>query len=156
MEGDAPFTIDMLAGASDIDDGETATPMVASVAGLGPGITQSATTLILVSNAPVFNSLGVCQGLVSQVTYDIFDMHGAVVPQTAIISVNGSNDVAQPMDDSVATALKTKYASLTKMAASGMLRQKLPSMVGLSTTGPWQLRDPKINCRGRRPYSKLR
>ena len=89
-EDDASFTIDMLAGASDVDNG--AVLSVANVIGVGAGMAFVGTNLIVDPFDAVFQSLALGETLNIVVSYDVVDEHGASVPQTATITITGTND----------------------------------------------------------------
>jgi VCBS repeat-containing protein len=89
-EDEAIFTVDLLAGASDVDAG--AVLSVANVAGLVAGVTLSDSTLTVDPTDAAFQYLGVGDTEVITVTYDVGDAQGATVAQTATITVNGTND----------------------------------------------------------------
>ena len=89
-EDDASFTLDLLAGASDVDNG--AILSVANVTGVGAGMTFVGTDLIVDPFDAVFQSLALGEVLNVVVSYDVVDEHGASVPQTATITITGTND----------------------------------------------------------------
>ena len=89
-EDDAGFTIDMLAGASDVDTG--AVLSVANIVGLVAGVTFAGSTLTIDPSDASFQSLALNEDLVITITYDVVDEHGASVPQTATITITGTND----------------------------------------------------------------
>jgi len=92
FEDDADFTIDLLDGASDVDNGETATLGVSNVSGLTDGVSLVGTTLLVDPAHAAFQHLGVGETQIIIVSYDVVDAHGASVPQFATITINGSND----------------------------------------------------------------
>ena len=104
-EDDAVFTVELLAGASDVDDGETPTLSVQNVTGLVAGLTFSGTTLTVDPADAAFQHLAVGDSQAITVTYDVVDIHGAATPQTATVTVTGSNDAPQ-----VAAALSASAA----------------------------------------------
>lgn len=101
-EGDASFTKNLLQGASDLDDGETATLAVANVtykvdvgtasATAPAGVSLSGSMLTVDPTNAAFDHLaqGVTQTIV--VSYDVTDVHGAKVSQTETITITGTND----------------------------------------------------------------
>ncbi|TAL27839.1 MAG: type I secretion C-terminal target domain-containing protein [Alphaproteobacteria bacterium] len=114
-EGDAAFTADLLAGASDVDTGETATLSVANVAysvdggaasATAPaGVSLSGATLTVDPSDAAFNHLAAGQTSRITVSYNVQDVHGATVAQTETITITGTNDVptvASALADSVA------------------------------------------------------
>ncbi|MBR1125862.1 VCBS domain-containing protein [Bradyrhizobium lablabi] len=103
-EGDAAFTRDLLAGASDVDRGETATLSVtnlsfqvdnggvSSAAPSGISLGADGRTLTIDPSNPAFNYLADNEQTVITVSYDITDVHGATVHQTETITIDGIND----------------------------------------------------------------
>ncbi|WP_372885296.1 beta strand repeat-containing protein, partial [Shimia sp.] len=91
-EDDAAFAIDLLAGASDADNGETATLDVQNVSGLIAGVTLAGTALEVDPADAAFQSLAVGESQVITVTYEIVDVQGAATPQSATITIHGTND----------------------------------------------------------------
>jgi VCBS repeat-containing protein len=101
-EGDAPFTVDLLAGALDPDLGETATLLIANVRykiGNGsfsnvapPGVALTGATLSVDPGNPAFAHLALGEATDVVVTYDVTDVHGAKVTQTETVTVTGTND----------------------------------------------------------------
>jgi VCBS repeat-containing protein len=102
QQGDAPFTADLLHGASDPDVGETAALAIANVhykigsgpvsATAPPGISLTGDTLNVDPADPAFAYLAAGQVLAIVVTYDVTDAHGATVAQTETITITGTND----------------------------------------------------------------
>ncbi len=111
-EGDTAFTADLLAGASDIDHGETATLSIANLLYAVDGGAASAIppaglsldidghTLAIDPTDPAFDYLALGEQTEIVVSYDVEDAQGATVAQTETITITGTNDV--PV---VATAL---------------------------------------------------
>ena len=101
-EGDSSFTRDLLSGASDIDDGETATLSIANVtykvndgaasASAPAGLSISGSTLSVDPGNPAFNYLAEGAETTILVAYDVKDAHGAIVHQTETITIKGTND----------------------------------------------------------------
>lgn len=103
-EGAAAFTKDLLLGASDPDDGETATLHITDVTyKVGTGATSSTIpaglslgadghTLTIDPADPAFDHLAAGQNTTIKVSYDVTDVHGATVDQTETITINGTND----------------------------------------------------------------
>lgn len=100
-EHDAPVVRDLLAGASDLDNGETATLTVANIrfsvdggatTTVAPdGVTFPDAHTINVDAAGIHHlAAGVTQTIV--VSYEIVDIHGASVTQTETITITGVND----------------------------------------------------------------
>ena len=87
-QDDAAYSIDLLAGASDVDAG--AVLAVANVAGLVAGVTLSGNSLSV--DPSQFQSLAAGQVETITVTYDVTDANGASIAQSATITITGSND----------------------------------------------------------------
>ena len=89
-EDAAGFSVDLLQGASDVDNGDTLN--VANVAGLVAGVTLNGNSLDVDPSDASFQSLaaGDTQDIV--VTYDIEDGNGGSVAQTATVTITGTND----------------------------------------------------------------
>src|SRR6185369_10052002 len=116
-EGAAAYTQNLLAGASDPDDGETATLAVAGVtysvdggpaSGTAPaGVSVSGNTVSIDPSNAAFNHLAVGQSSSIVVSYNVKDAQGATVAQTETITITGTNDAP------------TAAAPLTTSAAEG-------------------------------------
>ena len=114
-EGDSSFTKDLLTGATDPDDGETATLTVAGVqysvdgglaSGTAPaGVSLSGSTLTIDPTDPAFNHLAVGEHTTIVVSYNVTDAQNATVAQTETITITGTNDapvVASALTDTAA------------------------------------------------------
>ena len=125
-EGDAAFTRDLLAGASDPDQGETAALAVtdvrysvnggASSETVPGGVSLSGHTLSVDPGHAVFNSLAQGETSTIVVSYMVKDAHGATVAQTETITVTGTNDapvIGVLENDSAAAALSETNAGLS-------------------------------------------
>ena len=93
-EGDAAITLDLLDGASDIDEG--AVLSVANVTGLVAGLTLSGSDLVIDASDPAFEPLNAGETQVIVVSYDVVDEHGAAVAQTATVTINGTSPANTP------------------------------------------------------------
>jgi len=101
-EGDADFEVDLLQGASDIDNGETATLQASglsfsvnggpSSSALPAGLTLDGNKLLVDADGSAFDHLAAGATEVITVSYVVEDVHGEKVAQTATITVTGSND----------------------------------------------------------------
>ncbi|MGE0286722.1 MAG: beta strand repeat-containing protein [Bradyrhizobium sp.] len=101
-EGDASFTQNLLEGASDLDDGETATLSVVNVTyavnggSASPtapaGVSLTGSTLTVDPTNPAFNHLAAGVTMVIAVSYEVVDAQGATVAQTETITITGTND----------------------------------------------------------------
>ena len=95
-EDDAPFHINLLTGAQDVDNGDVlhvAHPVVT-----GGGATVAGDSLLV--DPSFYNSLGAGQSADIVVGYDVVDLFGGSVHQTATIHITGANDAATVGDDS--------------------------------------------------------
>lgn len=102
QKGDGSYTVDLLSGATDPDDGETATLTVANVrysvdqspdSQTAPaGISLTGATLNVDPSHAAFAQLFEGQSTTIKVTYDVTDAHGATVTQTEIITINGAGN----------------------------------------------------------------
>jgi VCBS repeat-containing protein len=101
-QGAPPHDINLLAGATDPDDGETATLSITNVKYAIDGGTPSATaptglslnsaTLSVDPSNAAFAHLAQGQTTTIVVSYDVIDIHGATVTQTETITITGTND----------------------------------------------------------------
>ncbi len=104
--GTSAYNNDLLAGALDPDQGETDTLSVsnisytvnggASSSNAPAGISLNGHTLTVNPSDPAFTSLSVNQSTVIVLSYDVVDVHGALVSQTETITIHGANPVNQP------------------------------------------------------------
>ncbi len=101
-EDSASFNVNLLAGASDVDSG--AVLSVANVSTLPAGVTRTGSTLTVNPADASFQTLNVGESKVITVTYNVVDDKGAVVAQTATITVTGTNDAPTVSGAVVATA----------------------------------------------------
>ena len=101
-EGDPSHILNLLAGASDKDDGETATLTVTNVGYTvdgGPssatapaGVSLSGSSLTVDPTDAAYDHLAVGATTIIVVTYDVTDAQGATVAQTETITITGTND----------------------------------------------------------------
>ena len=94
-EDDASFTVDLLEGASDIDDGEMATLSVVNVSPLPFGLMLNGNTINVDPSHTAFQHLAEGVDEVITVNYEIEDEQGAKVAQTAKITITGKNDLPE-------------------------------------------------------------
>jgi VCBS repeat-containing protein len=90
-EDDAGFSVDLLAGAADVD--HDAVLSVVDVSGLTAGLSLSGSTLTVDPTDAAFQSLKLGESQQIVVSYSVSDEHGAKVAQTATITITGTNDV---------------------------------------------------------------
>ncbi|WP_431478321.1 beta strand repeat-containing protein [Massilia eburnea] len=114
-EGSGPYAMNLLAGASDADHGETATLSVDSVSysvdgvavvGIPQGVSLAGHTLSVDSSHNAFNSLSVGEHTTVVVSYNIRDAQGATVAQSATITITGTNDA--PVVSAALTSVKAE------------------------------------------------
>ncbi len=101
-EGDLSFTHNLLDGASDKDDGETATLSVVNVSytvdggASSPtaptGVSLAGSTLTVDPTSTAFDHLAVGATQTIVVSYEVKDAQGATVAQTETITIHGTND----------------------------------------------------------------
>ncbi len=89
-EDDAAVTLDLLDGASDVDNG--AVLSVENVNGLTAGVTLDGTVLSVDASNTAFQSLALGEAQTITVTYDIVDENGASIAQTTTVTITGTND----------------------------------------------------------------
>jgi VCBS repeat-containing protein len=94
-EDDASFVVDLLAGASDPDDGETATLSVANVPPLPFGLTLAGNSITVDPSHTAFQYLAEGIDEIITVNFDIEDAQGGTVAQTANITITGTNDLPE-------------------------------------------------------------
>jgi VCBS repeat-containing protein len=84
--------VNLLAGASDVDDGHTLHASVIAPQDLPAGVVQAGDTLVVDPSNAAFQNLAAGEQRVLIVNYSIVDEQGAAVPQSAKITVTGTND----------------------------------------------------------------
>ena len=97
-EGDPALTVDLLQGATDVDEGETALLTVGSVTFDGSAMAPAGVTLtadgdlVVDTTSAAFDHLadGAHEDIV--VSYQVADPQGAFVSRSVTVTVNGSND----------------------------------------------------------------
>ncbi|MEH2473583.1 VCBS repeat-containing protein [Nitrobacteraceae bacterium AZCC 2161] len=119
-ESDVAFTANLLAGASDVDTGETATLSVTNVKYAVDGGTASATapmgisltgaTLSVDPKNAAFDHLAQGETTKIAVSYDVTDAHGATTTQTETITITGTNDAPAVTAALTATAAEGDVA----------------------------------------------
>ncbi|MGM8061651.1 VCBS domain-containing protein, partial [Vogesella indigofera] len=128
IEGGADFEVDLLQGASDIDQGETATLQASGLSfsvnggpssgALPAGLTLVGNKLLVDADGSAFDHLAAGATEVITVSYFVEDVHGASVAQTATITITGTNDAAVLSAD-VANLSETDLAA--DISTSGTL-----------------------------------
>ena len=84
--------INLLAGASDVDDGHTLHASTIALQNLPAGVVQAGNTLVVDPSNAAFQNLAQGEQRVLTINYSVVDEHGASVAQTAQITVTGTND----------------------------------------------------------------
>ncbi|GLK88159.1 hypothetical protein GCM10017655_12210 [Pseudomonas turukhanskensis] len=100
VEDGASFTVNLLANASDVDTG--AVLNVASVSTLPAGVSLSGNTLTVNPADASFQSLSVGEVKTITVSYNVVDDKGALVAQTATITITGTNDLPEVTSNAAA------------------------------------------------------
>ena len=90
VEDDAPLTLNLLQGAFDADDGSVLS--IANITGLADGLSLSGNTLTINPRDPFFQALSAGDTRNLSLGYDVVDQYGAIVHQTATISILGRNE----------------------------------------------------------------
>lgn len=89
-EDDAAYTLDLLAGAMDVDGDALTITGLTLTGGDASGVTVNGNSLDIDPNA--YNALAVGESEVITYSYDIEDGNGGSVSQTAAITITGQND----------------------------------------------------------------
>ena len=128
-EAVATFTADLLAGASDLDAGETATLAVTNVTYAvdgGPasatapaGLSLTGSVLTIDPTSTAFNPLAVGAVQTIVVSYFIQDAQGATVSQTETITITGTNDAPTVSATAAAGFTEALDASAQDLSDSG-------------------------------------
>lgn len=87
-EGGASFTLDLLAGASDVDSGDV--PAIANVTGLVDGLSLVGATLTIDPADAAFAGLEAGETREIVVGFDVVDGQGGSVAQTLMVTVTGT------------------------------------------------------------------
>ncbi|MEZ6121983.1 MAG: Calx-beta domain-containing protein [Planctomycetaceae bacterium] len=111
-EDSAPFPVDLLVGASDVDSSDLLNAAgITLVSGDDSGVTIMTNGLIVDPSA--YNYLAVGESAVIQYAYIIVDGNGGQVSQTATITVEGVNDAA------VITSLTSSHPDFDNRSTDG-------------------------------------
>ena len=90
-EDDSTFTVDLLSGAGDPDNGDAIDVDGLTLAhGNDSGVTIATNSLLIDPSA--YNHLAAGESEVITYSFNVVDTHGGSVPQTAIITIAGIND----------------------------------------------------------------
>lgn len=112
-EASGTFSVNLLQNASDVDAGAVLHIAnldwsdVATPGAMPAGFTVSGNTIAVDTNQPAYDGLALGETFTAHFTYDVVDEHGALVHQTATITITGTNDtpVVQALaGDSAGTA----------------------------------------------------
>src|SRR5205807_783295 len=87
---DAPYSVNLLAGASDPDSSDVLHVDANSVSGLAAGVTPNGDSLSIDPNA--YDYLAVGEHATVTVNYNVVDGNGGSVAQSATITITGAND----------------------------------------------------------------
>ena len=99
-EDDAPFVVDLLAGASDPDTSDVLNVSGLTLdSGVASGITVSVDGNSVNVDPSAYNHLAVGESEVVTYSYLVDDGNGGTVPQTATITIEGRNDAPEAADD---------------------------------------------------------
>ncbi len=101
-EGSGSVVVDLLAGATDVDDGDMLS--ITNVSALPAGVTLSGTSLTVDTDHPDYDTLSVGFSSLISISFDIVDGNGGVTPQTLDFTVTGTNDapvVSGPLGRSI-------------------------------------------------------
>jgi len=101
-EDDASFSLDLLAGAGDVDNG--AVLGVSNVSSLPAGVTLLGSTLTVDPAHAAFQDLAEGEERLITVSYEVVDQHGASVAQSISITITGTNDAPVATATSAAAA----------------------------------------------------
>ena len=111
VEDAAVFNVDLLSGASDVDGSDTLNISgLTLISGDAIGVIVSGNSLSV--DPGVYDSLGVGETEVISYSYNVTDGNGGIVPQTATITIVGTNDgPAIDLDQNDSTAPGIDYAT---------------------------------------------
>ncbi len=116
-EETAAYNVDLLAGASDVDAGDSVSVAGVSISGDPAGaVTLNGSSVDV--DPSLYRGLNETQSQVVTVSYNVVDENGGSVAQTAIITINGEDDVPTISGDTSATLAEDSAVSLV---ASGDL-----------------------------------
>ncbi len=116
VEDGASFTVNLLAGASDVDSGSSLS--VANVGTLPAGVSRVGSVLTVDPSNAAFQALKAGEQQTLTVTYNVVDDKGAVVAQTAVITITGTNDAPVITSNAAAAAGTVTEAGLTPAGAA--------------------------------------
>lgn len=129
-EGSSAFALDLLAGASDPDHGETASLAVANVtysvdgsaASATPpaGVSRSGATLSVDPADPAFEYLALGESQTIVIAYAVRDVHGDAIAQICTLTITGTND-APFISAATATGSVTEDASPVTLSTTGTI-----------------------------------
>jgi len=127
-------SVDLLAGASDVDAGDVLA--IENVTGLIKGVTVEGTTLTLDPSNSVFDPLNDGDSADILISYDIIDGNGGRAAQTATISVQGVSDLLPP-------SVPSLFIAASDRTAPGETQAARVTLVGQTSPGAIvELRSP--------------
>ena len=110
-EGSGTFSVNLLAGAADVDSGAVlhASNLVWTDTGSGlpAGFSLSGNSISVDTNNLAYNSMAQGTSFATHYAYDVVDNLGALVHQTATITINGTNDAPVAVNDTNALTVTT-------------------------------------------------
>ena len=116
-EGDATLTVDLLDGASDVDNG--AVLSVANVSELPAGVTLDGNMLVVDPSDAAFNDLAAGETQDIVVNFEVVDSNGGVVAQTATITVTGTDEEAPIVEEELVAEAPDEDGNITLDLLSG-------------------------------------
>ena len=135
-EDDASFSVDLLAGASDVDTSDSLSVSGLTVTGGdASGITVSGNSLSV--DPAAYNSLSVGESEIITYSYSVTDGNGGAVPQTATVTITGTNDAPTVSSAISASAIEddTSFSVDLLAGATDVDASDTLSVSGLTVTG---------------------
>ncbi|BEU99722.1 VCBS domain-containing protein [Novosphingobium olei] len=134
-EDGAAFNLDLLGGASDVDN---ANLHVSDVTGLVAGVTLSGDTLIVDPANAAFQSLQAGETREIVVNYNVIDGQGGSVAQSATITITGTNDGATISGDTTGgTVVEDGVTQLTGHVSVADADHDQAAAIAASATGTY-------------------
>ncbi|NML93161.1 VCBS domain-containing protein [Novosphingobium olei] len=134
-EDGAAFNLDLLGGASDVDN---ANLHVSDVTGLVAGVTLSGDTLIVDPANAAFQSLQAGETREIVVSYNVIDGQGGSVAQSATITITGTNDGATISGDTTGgTVVEDGVTQLTGHVSVADADHDQAAAIAASATGTY-------------------
>ncbi|WP_418152357.1 VCBS domain-containing protein [Litorimonas sp. RW-G-Af-16] len=136
-EDAAAFTVDLLEGADDVDNG--AELSIAGLTGLVAGVTLDGSTVSVDPSDAAFQALAVGESQVIIINYNIVDGEGGSVAQSATITITGTNDAPTVEADLTAAADEDAAAFTVDLLEGSRRRRQWCGTI---------YRSPHRSCRG--------